>query len=91
MPHQIVDRQRLLQLDLTLQVSVPRRDFRPLLSAAENLIFRIQDFYCELSGSGMQGIERNGDSQPTLRVSSNRRRRMRRRLKWLQGDSPDYG
>ena len=91
MPHQIVNRQRLLQLDLTLQLSVPRRDFDPLLGVAQNLIFRIQDFHGELSGSGMQGIVRNGDSQQTLRVSSNRRRRMRRRLKWLQRDNPDYG
>ena len=69
-PHQLFQRQRLVQLDVFHPASLAFADLQRALRASQDLIFRIQDLQNQLSRAGPRRTIRNGDMQDAMRVSS---------------------
>ena len=86
MPHQIVQRQRLLQLDLVLPPSISPGYINLPLGAAQHVVFRIQNFRRQLSGSGAGSMVSNGQVQQSMRIGCDGSRRAAGRLEWPQND-----
>jgi hypothetical protein len=63
MPHQIVQRQRLLQFDLVLPAPLPPGDFNVPLGVAEDVVFRIKDFDRQLSSPSAVSMVGNSKMQ----------------------------
>ena len=71
-PDEVVEGGRFGELDFLAPRSARGDDVHAALGAAQDGVLGIEDFHGELSGAGMQAVERNGDAQSAAGVGGGR-------------------
>ncbi len=68
MPHQVVQGQRLLQLDLLLPAPGSLGNIRAPFHAPHDFVFRVEDLHRQPPRAGMRGFVRNAHIQDAMRI-----------------------